>query len=98
MKALKDWFMAHSISAKTVSSVWLFLLGMYYASPPFHDYVYGAYNALPRGIHAFLAGVLIPGLIFWRTTHSTSVTATIEDGNAGVASVKASATITPDSK
>lgn len=98
MNAIKDWFMAHSVSAKTVSSAWLFLLGMYYASPPFHDYILDAYNALPRGVHAFLAGVLIPALIFWRTTHSTSVTATIEDGAAGTASVKASATIVPEGK
>lgn len=67
MNTVKTWLAAHSITAKTVSAAWIFVTGMYYAQPAFHDFVTGAYAALPKGIHAVIAGILIPALIFWKS-------------------------------
>lgn len=67
MNQIKQFLSNHSISAKTVASIWLFITGLWYASPQFHDYVLSGYNALPKGVHGFLAGVAIPALIFWRS-------------------------------
>jgi hypothetical protein len=67
MNMLKQWFAAHTISAKSVAAAWVFVDALFYASQPFHDYVTNAYNALPKGVHGFLAGVIIPAFIFWRS-------------------------------
>lgn len=83
MNKLKQWLANHSISAKTVASAWVFLTGMWYAAPAFHDYVMSAYSALPKGVHGFIAGVVVPALIFWKTQKRTTVMAEISPGETG---------------
>lgn len=89
MNSIKTFLSNHSISAKTVASAWLFLTGLWYAAPAFHDYVLNAYNALPKGIHGFIAGVVIPGLIFWRTQKRTTVSAEVAPGQNATAAASA---------
>jgi|GEM_PF-6430549 len=67
MNRLQQWLASHSITAKTAVTAWLFIDGMYYGMPEFHSYVTSVYDHLPKGIHAFAAGVVVPGLIFWQT-------------------------------
>lgn len=67
MNKIKLFLANHSISAKTVASAWAAVTVLFYTSQPFHDYIMGGYNALPKGIHGFIAGVAVPALIFWKT-------------------------------
>lgn len=89
MDSVKQWLANHSISAKTVVTVWLFVSGLWAFSPQFKDYVYGIYAALPHGVHNFIAAVVIPGLIFWRTQKRTTVSAEVAPGASGAAAVVA---------
>jgi len=94
MNGLKAWLAKHSISSKSIATGWLALVFLYANNPEFHDYIMNAYKALPKGLHSFLVGIVIPIAIFWRTTHSTKVSAEIEDGSPGVIKASASATTT----
>lgn len=95
MNKIKLWLANHSISAKTAASGWLFVVGMFYAVPPFHDYVMNAYAGLPKGIHGFIASVVIPGLIFWKTQKRTTITAEVAPGESATAAAAATVTETP---
>ena len=90
---IKAWLKAHSITSQSVASAWVAAVLLYSNNPAFHDYVKNAYAALPKGFHSFVAGIVIPVAIFWRSTHTTTVTATVEDGSGQ--SAKAVATTTP---
>lgn len=96
LAAIKKFFANHSISAKSVSTAWVFVTGMWYFSPPFHDYVMNAYGSLPKGIHGIIAGVIVPALIFWRTQKKTTVSAEVAPGQSGVAAAEASVAKTPE--
>jgi len=72
MKQIQQFLAAHNLTAKTVTSAWLFLCGLYAVSPAFKDYIVGAYNAFPHGMHQFIGCVLIPGLIFFRSQHKST--------------------------
>lgn len=61
------WLSKHSITSKTVASAWLFAVALYYASQPFHDYVTWVYSEIPKPIHGFIAGVVVPACLFWKT-------------------------------
>lgn len=91
MNTIKQWLSNHSISSQTFASAWVFITALFYISPPFHDYIMTAYGALPKGIHAFATGIIIPALIFWRSQKKTTVTATIDPGETGTAVVTAKA-------
>lgn len=90
--AFMKWYSMHSISAKSVASVWIFLTGMWVSVPAFKDYVFGIYNALPHGLHAFIAGVVVPALIFWRTQRKTTVSSEVAPGTEGKTAAAASVT------
>jgi hypothetical protein len=67
MDKFKAWLASHKISAKTVAASWAFVTALYYSQPAFHNYVMNAYSHIPKGIHAFIAGVIVPALIFWKS-------------------------------
>ena len=92
MNNIAAWLKSHSPTSKSVATLWLSAVFLYGNNPAFHDYLVGIYSTLPHGLHSFIVGAVVPAAIFWRTTHSTKVTAEIEDDSAGV--VKASATAT----
>lgn len=92
MKPIEQFLSNHSISAKTASSAWLFLTGLFYMNPQFHDYVLSVFNNLPKGIHGFIAGAVVPALIFWRTQKRTTVTAEVAPGETGTAEAEATVT------
>ena len=91
MNAIKQWYGNHTITAHTVASAWVFLTGLWYFSPPFHDYVVGIYNGLPKNLHSLIAGVVVPALIYWRTQKKTTVTAEVAPGETGAAEAIATA-------
>lgn len=91
-ETIKAWLKAHSLSSRSVASGWIVVVLLYSNSPAFHDYVRDAYAALPHGLHSFVAGIVIPVAIFWRSTHTTTVTATVEDGSGQSAAAAASTT------
>ena len=66
MDAIKNWFRSHSISAHTITSVWIAADALWYTNKDFKDYVWGIYIALPRPIHGIIAGVILPALIYWQ--------------------------------
>lgn len=82
---LKQWLANHTISAKTVTTGWVFVVVMWSTNDAFRGYAMGIYNALPSALHNFVAGVAIPALILWRTQKSTTATAVINPGQAGSA-------------
>ena len=94
MDWLKAFLANHKITAHSAASLWVVATLLYANNAAFHDYVMNAYSALPHGLHSFLVGIVIPIAIFWRTTHSTKVSAEIEDGSPGVVRASASATTT----
>jgi hypothetical protein len=94
MDTIKAWLKAHSFSSKSVVTAWLAVVFLYGNNSAFHDYVMHAYTSIPHGLHSFVVGIVIPVAIFWRTTHSTKVSAEIEDGVPGVVKASASASTT----
>jgi hypothetical protein len=71
--SVKQWLANHSLSSKTVATVWVFVVSMWYTQPAFHDYVLGIYNTLPKGLHGLIAGVVVPALIFWKSQKGITV-------------------------
>lgn len=96
MNAIKAWLKAHSISSKTIAVAWINADLLYSNNRAFHDYVKNAYAALPHGLHSFLVGIVIPVAIFWRSTHTTRVTAEVEDGTPAVVQAKATVVTAPN--
>lgn len=89
MKAIQSWLKAHSITSQSVAYAWVAAVMLYSNNPDFHSYIQAAYSALPKGLHSFIVGIAIPVAIFWRTTHVTTVTATVEDGSGQTAAASA---------
>lgn len=90
---IKAFLKAHSVSSQTIASAWVCAVLLYSNNPAFHDYIKNAYAALPHGLHSFIAGIVIPVAIFWRTTHTTKVSAEVEDSSGGSAAATAVATV-----
>jgi hypothetical protein len=67
MQTIKGFLAAHKISAKTTAAAWVFVTGLWAFSPDFRTYVLDVYAAIPHWAHNFIAGVIIPGLIFWKS-------------------------------
>lgn len=93
MTPIKQWLTVHSISAQTLSGVWAFLSILWVSDPQFHDYIKGAFDVLPKGVHAFMVGVIIPICILWRSQRKTVAIAEASKGESGTA--EASATVEP---
>lgn len=89
---LKAWLAAHSITSQSIASLWIGLTLLYDNDSNFHDYLQHAYASIPHGLHSFIVGIVIPLAIFWRSTHTTKVTAEIEDGSPAVVNASASVT------
>jgi len=94
MNAFKLWLSNHSISAKTAIAGWVFIVGLWAESDAFRSYVLGIYNSTPKPVHNFIAGVIVPVLILWRTQRKTTVTAEVSPGQAATAT--AAATVVKD--
>jgi len=91
---LKAWLSAHSITSQTVASAWIGATFLYNTNPDFKNYCQNAYGMIPHGLHSFVVGIIVPVAIFWRSTHTTTVTATVEDGS-GQSAVASAATTAP---
>jgi hypothetical protein len=89
---IKTWLASKKISAHTLATVWVGATILWSTSPPFHDYLMGIYNALPKGVHQFIAGVIVPALIYWHVQKTTTVSATLTPGETGAAVIQAKAT------
>lgn len=72
MCKLKDWLAQHKISAHSLAGAWVFLTGLWATNQAFRDYVYGLYAQTPKFVHEFIAGVIVPALIFWKSQRSDS--------------------------
>lgn len=89
MNSLKQWVKVHSPTAQTASAIWLLLTTLWMSDAQFHDYIVSAFNALPKGIHAFMVGVVIPTCILWRSQRKNVAVAEASPGESGTASAKA---------
>jgi len=85
VSTVKAWLRAHSITSQSIASAWIFFTVLYNTNPEFKSYCQSAYAMIPHGLHSFLVGFLVPVAIFWRSTHTTKVSAEIEDGAPGAA-------------
>lgn len=95
MNGIKAWLAAHSITSQSVASAWIAATFLYNTNPQFKAYLQTLYGDIPHGLHSFVVGIVVPVAIFWRSTHSTKVTAEIEDGAPGTAQVAAATTSAP---
>lgn len=91
MDAIKKWLKAHSISSQSVAGAWIMATVLYNTNPDFAAYCGLMYRAIPKGLHSFLVGFVVPVAIFWKSTHSTTVSATVEDGSGQTATATAAA-------
>jgi hypothetical protein len=89
---LKAWLKAHSITSQTVASAWIGATFLYNTNPDFKSYCQTLYGMIPHGLHSFVVGIIVPVAIFWRSTHTTTVTATVEDGAGQSAAAVATTT------
>jgi hypothetical protein len=95
MNAIKQWLNAHSITSQSVAAAWVGATFLYNTNPDFKAYLQQLYGDIPHGLHSFVVGFVVPVAIFWRSTHTTKVTAEIEDGSPGVAQAAAASTSAP---
>lgn len=93
---LKKWLTNHTLSAKTVTTGWLFAVLLWSTNTDFRGYVLGIYNALPHALHNFIAGVAVPALILWKTQKYTTSTATVMPGQTGATQAFAIASVGDD--
>jgi hypothetical protein len=87
MNTIKQWLANHSISAQSLSGAWIFATTLFYTNQQFHDYVLQEYGLLPKGIKGFIAGAVVPVLIFWKTQKSTTITTTVAPGDTKTTAV-----------
>lgn len=90
MTSIKNFLRIHSISAQSVSGAWVFVVVVWATQPAFKDYVFAVYNDLPKGVHQFIAGVVIPALILWRSQRKGIAIAEAAPGEQGIAKASAS--------
>jgi hypothetical protein len=95
MNAIKGWLKAHSITSQTAASTWIAATFLYNTNPAFKAYCQQLYADIPRGLHSFVVGFVVPVAIFWRSQHTTKVSAEIEDGQPGIAQAAAATTSAP---
>lgn len=67
MDKFKAWLTAHKISAHSLVGVWLFLTGLFASNPEFKGYVLSLYAKTPGYVHEFVAGVIVPAIIYYRS-------------------------------
>jgi len=89
MNVIKTWLKAHSITSQTAASLWIGATLLYNTNPDFKSYCQMLYGMIPHGLHSFVVGIIVPVAIFWRSTHVTTVTATVEDGSGQSAAASA---------
>lgn len=75
INSIKSWLAKQRFSSKTIASVWVVIVGMWYTQPAFHDYVLSVYGSLPKGLHGLIAGVVVPALLFWKSQKAIEVVA-----------------------
>lgn len=90
MTSIKQWLQLHSPSAQAIASAWALLTLAWATNQQFHDYIKTAFDALPKGIHAFAVGVIIPLCILWRTQRKNVAVAEASEGQGGTAKAEAS--------
>lgn len=90
MDTIKQFLKLHSPTAQSLSAVWAALAILWATNSQFHDYLFGAFNALPKGMHAFVVGIIIPLCILWRTQRKNVAVAEAAPGEIGTASASAS--------
>lgn len=90
MNTIKQWIQLHSPSAQAIASAWALLTLAWATNQQFHDYIKAAFDALPKGVHAFAVGVIIPLCILWRTQRKNIAVAEASEGQGGSAKAEAS--------
>jgi hypothetical protein len=67
MDKFKAWLAAHKITAHSLVAVWVFLTGLFASNPAFKSYVLSLYGKTPAFLHEFVAGVIVPAIIYYRS-------------------------------
>lgn len=68
MNTITAWLKSHSITSHSIVVAWAFLTGLYATQPAFHDFIVKMYTDMPKSVHEIIAGVLIPGLVYYKAT------------------------------
>lgn len=68
MDQIKRFLADHKISAHTFVVVWGVADILWYTNKDFHAYVSGLLVALPAWLHAIVFGVVVPVILYLKTT------------------------------
>lgn len=66
MTVVRNWLQTHSISSHTIAVAWITATALWASDPAFKNYVWGIYAECPKSVHDFVAGILIPLLVYWQ--------------------------------
>lgn len=67
MNKIRQFLADHKLSAHTLAAIAAAATTLWATDPAFKDYVFGLYNAVPKGVHEFIVGVGIPVLVYWKS-------------------------------
>lgn len=68
MDKIKQFFADHKISAHTFVVIWGVADVLWYTNKDFHAYISGLLVALPAWLHGIMFGVIVPVLVYLKTT------------------------------
>lgn len=67
MNKLKQWLSAHSKLTHSIVAGWGALTVLYATDPAFKAYILKLYGDTGPKMHEFIAGILIPLLLYWQS-------------------------------
>jgi hypothetical protein len=70
MNKLQAFLAKYSITTHSVAAVITALIGAYYTSPQFHDFVMATYNKLPKDDKDIVATIVALVALYYRSTKS----------------------------
>lgn len=68
MEQIKQFFANHKISAHTFAAIWVVADALWYSNKEFHAYISALLMALPAWLHAFIFGIVVPLILYLKTT------------------------------
>ena len=74
MDKIKQFLADHKISAHTFVAIWVVADALWYTNTDFHAYVSGLLVALPAWLHGIVFGVLVPLILYLKTTKKPNPT------------------------
>lgn len=72
MNAIKKFLADHNLGAHTFVVIWTIADILWYSNTDFHAYVSGLLTALPAWLHGIVFGIVVPVILYLKTTKKPS--------------------------